>query len=245
MPDRTPIHIPFGLRAIAAVAALLAFALCAWQVQRHGERNAGRDAALPVAALPVVVENLGVEDGLAWRVVRWRGRYQGVPHLLAGRQQKSGLGYGVAQVFVREDGARLVVDRGWVPAEDVAARVSRLTGGEDEVLVAQLRPASGAGEPLAIAGHGTMIWTAAAWPVIQERLDAPGPLVAVAGGEGGKLTRTEPPLDGFERVPPWDKTSLHYAAQWLAIGCIAAALLFPRLLSRLRQILGASLREGG
>lgn len=239
MPDGTPIHIPLGLRAVAGGAAVLAFGLCVWQVRRHGERNAGRDAALPVADMPVVLENLGVDDGLAWRVVRWRGHYEGVPHLLSGRQQKSGLGYGVAQVFVREDGARLVVDRGWVPAEDVAAGVSRLTGGEGEALVAQLRPASGAGEAVAIAGHGTFIWTAADWPAIQERLDAPGPLVAVAGGEGGERTRTEPPLDGFERVPPWDKTSLHYAAQWAAIGCIAAVLLFPRVLRRLRQILGA------
>lgn len=239
MAADAPFRVPVGLRVLAAIAGLLALALCGWQIQRDGVRNAGRDAALVVADAALVTENVPVEEALAWRVVRWPGHFSGVPHLLSGRQEKSGLGYGVVQTFVREDGVRLLVDRGWVPVEGVEGRVAELGRPTPAVLVGQLRPATGRTGMTPVAGHGTAIWTTTAWPSIGDAMSTPGPLVVVAGGEDGSRTSSDPPLGGFTRVPERDQTSLHYAAQWLAIAVIATTILVPGLLRRARQILGA------
>lgn len=239
MSADAPIRVPVGLRVLAVVLGLTALGLCRWQVLRDGERNAGREAALQVADSPVVTENVPVDEALAWRVVRWRGHYEGSPQLLAGRQEKSVLGYGVAQAFVREDGVRLLADRGWIPVESVEGQVSELARSEDAVLVGQLRPATGKTDATPLAGHGTAIWTASAWPSIQAATSTDGPLILVAGGEEGHRTSGRPPLGGFQRVPERDQTSLHYAAQWFAIAAISATILVPGLLRRARQILGA------
>ncbi len=239
MAAPSAIVVPPAVRRLAAFVVVVALALCAWQVQRDGERNAGREAAQQVAEEPVVTDNVPITEALAWRVVRWRGRWEGVPHLIAGRQEKAGLGYGLAQLFVRDDGARLLVDRGWIPAEGVAEVVRQIGEGGAVELVAQLRPAFGNGGAVALAGHGTSIWAAKTWPSIQAATEAKGPLVGVAGGEGGGRQAMEPPLDGFERVPARDDTSLHYAAQWLAIAGIGAIILTPAALRYARRILGA------
>lgn len=239
MAADAPIRVPVGLRVLAVVVGLTALGLCRWQILRDGERNAGREAALLVADSPLVTENVPVDEALAWRVVRWRGHYEGGPQLLAGRQEKSVLGYGVVHAFVREDGVRVLVDRGWIPVDDVGVQVGKLARSADDVLVGQLRPATGKNGATPLAGHGTAIWTASAWPSIQAATSTVGPFIVVAGGEDGRRTSGYPPLGGFQRAPERDQTSLHYAAQWLAIAAISATILVPGLLRRARQILGA------
>jgi surfeit locus 1 family protein len=231
--------VPPRVRALAGFVAVVALLLCGWQLRRHGERNAGREAALLVAGTPTVGDGDPSDAALAWHVVRWSGRWEGLPHLVSGRQEKSARGYGVAQVFVRDDGRRVLVDRGWVPVEGVGTRVTDLAGQGAGVLTGQLRPAFGSGSVDPIEGHGTRIWPGKAWPSIQAATGTVGPLFAVAGGEDGARSGTAAPLDGFDRVPARDDTSLHYAAQWLAIAGIGAVILSPAALRRARQILGA------
>jgi len=66
-----------------------------------------------------------------------------------------------------------------------------------------------------------------------------GPFIGQAGGPTGERTGQLPLLNGFDRVPPRDDTSLHYASQWFAIAVIAAIVLIPSAMQRARKILGA------
>lgn len=236
---REPVHVPRAVRALAVFLMCAALTLGGWQVQRDAERNEGRAAALETQGAPVLTAQVPVTAQLAWRVVRWRGRFEGRPHLIAGRQNRSALGYGVAQRFVREDGVALLVDRGWVDAAEVAAAVARTEPSDESELTGQLRPVFGRADVVATPGHGTEIWPAKAWPSIQGATHTRASVYVVSGAEHGGPSANSHALDGFVRVPPRDQTSLHYASQWFALALLAGIALIPGAATRARDFLGA------
>lgn len=235
---RGPVVVPTPVRALAVVVGVAALGLCGWQLVRDRERNEGREAALLVADLPVLTEPAPLGADVAWRVVRWSGRYDGAPELIAGRQHKSARGYGVVQRFVRDDGAAVLVDRGWIPADDVGGQLAELRP-EATTLVAQLRPTFGRADSEPTLGHGTRIWPAKAWPALTAASGTSPDVVAVAGAEDGGRSANSHAVDGFERVPARDDTSLHYASQWVALAILAAIVAIPGAATRVRDFFGA------
>lgn len=230
-----PIVVPPAVRGLGAVVLVVGLGLAAWQLQRDGERNEGREEAEAAAAMPVLTELAPPSENL-WRVVRWSGRFEVPAQLIGGRLERDQRGYGLVQVFRRDDGLRIVVDRGWVPADALEARLAALDAGAT-LLVGQLRPPIGnAGVPPS-AGHGTTIWPAKAWPSVVAHAGADPSAIVLAGTESGERASREPPLNGFERVPARDNTSLHYAKQWFAIAILGALTLSGSLLARIRQFL--------
>ena len=236
-----PVRVPAPVRVIAAVLMLLALGLCVWQVRRHGERNVGRGLALAVEALPPLRDGDLVGAASLWRMVEWRGRFDGVPDLIAGRMQGHDLGYGVVQCFVREDGRAVMVDRGWVLAASVAGTVARLTPGAPATLRGQLRPVDGSSTSLPVAGHGARIWPGRAWAALVNSLPVPVSqdhyvVEAVQADEKQDETLPKGSIVG---VPARDDTSLHYASQWFAIAGVLAIVVVPSAMARARHFLGA------
>ncbi len=238
-PPREPLRIPRVVRIAAAGLMFTASILCYWQIQRDGERNEGRAGALASENAPVLTGNEPLTTDVAWRVVRWLGHFEGRPHLIAGRQHRSTLGYGVAQRFVREDGVVVLVDRGWIDAGHVAVALPAMEAGAESEVTGQLRPTFGRTDSVATSGHGTQIWPAKAWPSVQTAMASPTSVYVVSGAVDGGQSANSHAVDGFVRVPARDQTSLHYASQWFALALLAGIALIPRAATRVRDFVGA------
>ncbi len=242
-PPRPPVEIPPRVRVLAAFVGTAALCLCVWQGVRHVERNEGREAALRVEGLPVLTEPVAPAPEHAWRVVRWSGRWDGAPELIAGRQHKGRRGYGVAQRFVRGDGVALLVDRGWLDADGLAGELEVLAGqgasGAEAVLVGLLVPTFGNPDASPSAGHGTRIWPAKAWPALMAVTRTDQTLYVASGAEDGSASANSHAVDGFAQVPARDDTSLHYASQWFALAILASIAAIPRAATRIRDFLSA------
>lgn len=105
------------LLTVAAVA--LFGSLCAWQVDRGLAKEAQlatlRDVAAPVERLSA---GSAAPQGLELRRVEARGRYLADRQLLQdGQSLRQRPGYHVWSPLRLADGARVVVDRGWIPLD--------------------------------------------------------------------------------------------------------------------------------
>lgn len=228
-----------AIRVLAGLVAVIALALCRWQVARHGERNAGRERALTVVGQPPLDDSAQITPAAAWRLVSWHGRFVGQRVLLAGAQHADQRGYRLLQSFMRSGGAHVLVDRGWVSAASVDGLLSSPEDGPDEVLTGQLRPVAGEVDEVPFEGHGTHIWDVG---------ETRAPSLVLGGGEvvyvmegtlGGAPVTSAPAFGGFAAVPDRDDTSAHYASQWFVIALGGLAFAFPRPIIGLWQKLSA------
>lgn len=231
--------VPRGVRVGAAIVLVACALLARWQFQRDGERNAGRELALALEGAAPLGDDAPVDGTAAWHRVVWHGRYDGAPELIAGRMAHETLGYGLTQRYLRTDGVVVMVDRGWVPVDQLEEVLPRLTRETEAELVGQVRPEEGRDDIRPVIGHGTRIWPARAWATINRGNGVGTGVYVVEGGPEGENRGKTPIENGFAVVPVRDDTSLHYASQWLAIGAIAGIVLVPAAMARARQFLGA------
>jgi cytochrome oxidase assembly protein ShyY1 len=150
------------LRMLAG--AILASTACVflgiWQLHRFEHKHAGNDlithnlAVAPVPPSRLLHVGHGLDPADQWRRVRVTGRYDAAHQLLVRNRPVDGeYGYLVLTPLVQERGPALLVDRGFVPAGQTAARPDRMpvapTG--PVTVVARLRvseaPAGGAAPP--------------------------------------------------------------------------------------------------
>lgn len=226
------------VRIGAACAAVLTFGLCVWQVRRDGERNAGREAAELVVGQPALGDEVRLPEAAAWRELRWQGRWAPEVALMSAEGPEQQRGYAILGVFVRADGERVLVHRGWVPADAAEAAVAALqaAGGGAGTLEGQLRPTTDGGEAPAILGHGTRIWAYGQWAAAAGGLDAHDGAYVVSGTTGGGRSKDSPALDGYIPVPPRDDTSLHYASQWISMSILFTFLALPSAVNRVLAV---------
>ena len=228
-----------AVRVLAGTSMIVALFLCRWQVIRDGERNAGRQRAIEVENEPVLRAPLGQEASVAWRLVEWRGHFDGKPQLVAGRMVADVLGYGVVQRFVTADAEPILVDRGWVPVAGLDDTLRTLETEGSSTLIGQLRPITGSEIVSPVSGHGTQIWPPKSWPALAGAGEANRDLYVLEGASGGQNGAKSPRVSGFDRVPARDDTSLHYASQWLALAVLSGIVLVPGAMQRARHFLGA------
>ena len=103
---------------VVVLAVIVFLVLGAWQLRRHEEKVALRDDVAAASALPVAAL-AAVDAGVVYRVVAAEGRYRGDGETLVLRSRDGTSGYHVLTPFVMDDGASLLVDRGWVPRSHV------------------------------------------------------------------------------------------------------------------------------
>lgn len=221
------------LVALALIPAMVWLGF--WQLDRHGqrvERNELIAASLAAPAVPMaeLTSPGGVPAGAdRFRPVTARGEYDASREVLArNRSSPDGaLGYHVLTPLLREDGAAVLVNRGWVPAGDDLTRTPEV-------------PAPPRGE-VTVTGRLMRDETTAATG-IRERTGLPDGMVMLISSRqqaealdlpmlGGylELTRTAPPPAGTapppagsaprpELLPAPDHTGIGahfaYAVQW-------------------------------
>lgn len=103
----------------AIILIVLLGALGCWQLERATEKRALRgDFERQLEAPPIELALHGAEPLTrhAWRKTRGSGRYEPPTLLLDNRVREGRVGYEVLTAFRLDDGARILVDRGWVPA---------------------------------------------------------------------------------------------------------------------------------
>ena len=109
------------LLAVALAAGAVCVRLGFWQLSRRAEKrhaNAAMEAALAGPALDVG-DSLPRWERVGRRVVVVRGRFDDHRQILiAGREHIGQPGVGVVTPLLTASGGAVLVDRGWLPAED-------------------------------------------------------------------------------------------------------------------------------
>jgi len=228
--------------ALLALAIVAAAALCVrlgvWQLSRYQQKkalNGAREAAL--AAPPVRWDGDAADSTLIGRRVTLHGRYDATLHvLLAYREHDATTGVEVVTPLVLENGARVLVDRGWVPADDgVSARPQDFPEPGDLDVVGVVEPlAHGRYSVRQIEADSARVFSTRALDAdsVAARIGAVAPfMVRQSPGEGlpGQPRRSAP-----EPLP----TGMHmgYAIQWFVVAIVTlgggAALLRQRARKR-------------
>ncbi|MFB9376408.1 SURF1 family protein [Kineococcus gynurae] len=239
-PDRGPRAVLALLRedrwrkglALAVLVAVVCVLLGQWQWHRRAERLA-RNAPLvqnydrSPTDLAAVLDEDGspLAPGEAWTPVRVRGTYDQAGTLLVrNRPRDDTAGYDVLVPLVLDGGARLMVDRGWIPAGSGSERpdsVPAPPGGAVEV-VARLRPWEEPRRGAAPTGQVPAVAEQAVRSALQTVSPGPAPLLggyavlaAESPGPAGDAPRPEvrPDVD--------EGPHLAYTVQWYGFALTA------------------------
>lgn len=189
-------------------------ALGVWQVQRLAwkqELLAGIEAR--IAADPVALP--AAPDAIADRYlpVGVTGRFDGAPLRVLVSQKQVGAGWRLVQAFELEDGRRILVDRGVIPADSATMP----GGGQAEIVGNLLWPDEVDGFTPApdVAGN---IWYARDLPAMAEVLAAEPVLVVARLPTGSGIV----PLPvGTEGIP---NDHLEYAITWFLLSIVWAGM---------------------
>lgn len=233
---------------IPAIAALFTAITCArlgvWQLHRYGESAAISARLLAAWDAPPVqrVDDAPVEE-LAFRQATLRGAWApGTTAVVRGTPVAGEPGYQVITTFVAEDGARVLVDRGWVPTTTPPEGFAALDVADPATITGllvpvegntALRPEPGPGGLLRWPLEMDLLWgmfpRAVGLPFAAMAASAEPPVSAVALRVGPRLEHEDErrlgplPVPGY--VLPLPQTHhLSYAAQWFAFAGMALVL---------------------
>jgi surfeit locus 1 family protein len=203
-----------------------------WQLARASEKRLAAAARATLLAEPPVdlADSRAAASVVPGRRVRVTGAWDRERHiLLSGRTHLGAAGVIVVSPAILADGARVLVERGWLAAAD--ARTAHPEAWPDSVAdvigVAQPLPAAAQAVPwakLAATRGDVELWSARTLDSAQVARHVPAPYVpwsvAVlrAGGASpphGLVAVGEPPGEAGERV------HVSYAIQWFAFALIA------------------------
>ena len=217
--------------ALLAVAVLLAATMVGlgfWQLSRYHQRTAINEQidasgrATPKPVTDVLAVGKPPPERAAWARVTATGTYDPEHEILIrGRTVNGAVGYEVVTPLVLDDGAAVLVDRGWVPPGKTGAaslpEVPEAPTGEVTVVGRVHLPESGGDQPAPLAGRQ------------QARRIDPARLAPAVGHDvyGGYLLvqRQDPPPDSrFAKIPIQYENSgqnLSYMVQWWLFSVIA------------------------
>lgn len=217
---------------VALSGILLTGYLCAWQLNRHAEKQAKKDEILAALEMPAVTAE-GLEGAEPFQKIAVQGTWRAEQVLTAGRTplvtqpiQLPLAGYGVIQAFELEDGRILMVDRGWIPRDTAAEVLKEVNAGPQETpLEGQLRPLDGDPAAKALTSREGLpeIWPPGSWINIWKQLPEPkvdGVVLAgkpLLAGEGARPDAF--PIGDYKPLPKM-RDSLSYAGQWALFGTV-------------------------
>ena len=222
----------------ALVFAAVSFRLGVWQLARlHQKQAMNARLRASLAGAPEEAGPSQVHGAPPARPVRLIGRFEPSEQiLLRGRLREGEPGVEVVTPFrLAADSSRVLVMRGWLPAEDAAtipaARIPADTSTHVNGLAEGFERRGPTGALHALEGGPTRVWSAA-------RLDSDTLVARFAGPLGAWWLRALPdptaPVSPRRDPPEPANESMHlgYAIQWFAIGTLVPggmlALAFRR-----------------
>ncbi len=240
--------MPLRPRPLPTIAAIVVAATClrlmVWQLARYAESEATTAAvAAQWEAEPVNQVPLDAPQALVHRRATLTGTWtERAPTLVKGGLISGVPGYQWLEVLQQPNGARVLVDRGWVPVDITHADLLRLRERDVVSIEGILVPLSGPASLRASPGpDGLAKWpmhTDLLWGLLPRVLGQPLAAVAAAETEpvaplalrvgphleDERLRKHGPlPIGGY--MLPIPRThNLSYAAQWLAFALMALVL---------------------
>jgi cytochrome oxidase assembly protein ShyY1 len=224
---------------LAALLVLAASALCVrlgfWQLARMHEKHVLHAAQRALLAAPALECSRVLPDSApaAGRRVRVRGRWDRTVHvLLSGRTHLGAAGVMLMTPVRLESGAAVLVERGWLAAEDGRSAHPELFPDSTADVIGVALPLAHAAHPVAWAplaseSAGVVLWSARAPEADSAAARIAGPLAAwylraLPDAAAPHMLGGEPaPLAEPYEVPD-EAMHLSYAIQWFAFALIIA-----------------------
>lgn len=213
---------------VALVGVPLTFGLGVWQVNRHQQKM---DAHVIVTARLAEPElsNTDLDSATEvdhWKTIKLTGTFQDKTALIGGKMEQNQPGYNLLQLFKTDTGKEIIVERGWMPRENINEHFkASMTGLEGVPLEGQLRPIrfQFEMEPIKAPDFPTLVWRPASQGEIHRRWLPDSPSLYVVAGpvlrEHQSKDLTRMPYSGFVPTPA-EYNSMFYAIQWFLISAI-------------------------
>ena len=229
---------PRAARLVAALLVLASAGTCVglgfWQLGRAGEKRAAHAAIVERLEQPPIEAADGIVTLIPGRRVRLRGTWDRERHiLLSGRTHLGAAGVQLVTPLVLPSGVRVLVERGWLAADD--SRIAHPERWADSAAVvegvAERYPVSRraiAWAELASERAGTTMWSARTLDLGEVAAHVPAPVANAyvrAFAVTGDTASVRPGLLALPYAPPdsGERVHLAYAVQWFAFACIIVA----------------------
>jgi surfeit locus 1 family protein len=214
---------------LVVAGATLCIRLGIWQLDRLDQRRAFNHQVESMRAMPALDLNQQVSDDISnmeWRAVKVQGKYD-FENQVALRNQYNGNQYGYHLLTpLLFDGEAVLVDRGWIPAEDNAASQDwekynesgevNLTG---QVRLGQTKPRfGGVADTLPQDGSKLEIWNNANIEQIANQL--PYQALPVYIQPNMDENDTTPPIPYQPTIELTEGPHFGYALQWFTFATI-------------------------
>ena len=225
------------MRVAIALCLLAAAGVCValgrWQLNRADEKRALHAIAQARLEQPPLEEIGGIETWLPGRRIRLRGRWDTERHiLLSGRTYLGAAGVQLVTPFLLPSGERVLVERGWLAADDArSAHPERWIDSTAVVEgVTQSYPVSRRPVPwveLDAEREGTLLWSARTLDHREARAHVPSPVAdgwVLAVVAPADTAAARPGLVTTPYALPDSGVRVHvaYAIQWFAFALILA-----------------------
>jgi cytochrome oxidase assembly protein ShyY1 len=221
--------------ALAVAAAVVMVFLGNWQLHRYQERSAINDRvdaadsapAVPLTSVMVAPSAQGTAGpspgkGKAWTKVTMTGRYDPAHEIQArGRTVDGSVGFEIVTPLMLDNGAAVLVDRGWVPPAEggaVAAPVASAPPAGTVTVVGQIHLSESRPAPLE-SRDGRIDTRRIAIPHLAKEMPFP-----VYGAYVLLTSQTPAEAPGFTRIPIDHEDSWQnggYAVQWWLFAVMA------------------------
>lgn len=223
--------------------------LGAWQLRRHqhtAARIAHIEARLVQPPLDAASLASAAPDDLAWRLAEVEGTFLDVePALITARFEFGRPGYDVVQPFQVDGGPLVLVNRGFLPAEDLARNLDATRPVGEVRIRGLIRPVDGdpTAKPLPATDRHPERWRTPAYAAMAAAWRLEPALVLV---KGEALTHPSQkradvlPIDGFV-ARPRTRPHLEYAGTWFLIaGALVGLWIYSGVQRARREEAGRS-----
>lgn len=216
---------PAAVPTLAVLVALLILVnLGRWQLRRHYEvtaRKAHIEAQLK--APPLHASELGEDpEFLVWRLAEVEGHYLDVPPaFITARFEFGEPGYDVVQPLQIDGGPLVLVNRGFLPSEGLAAHLEATRPNGKVTVRGLVRPVDGdpSAKPIPPRGEHPERWRYPNYAAMARGWGIEPHLAIVAGDpvtHPDQKTRSPLPITGFV-ARPRSRPHLEYAGTWFLI----------------------------
>lgn len=242
--------MPFRPALVPTLFVIVAFVILAnlgsWQLRRHqatSARISHIEARLTQEPLDVSGLKSQPLDEIIWRLAEVRGTFLDVPPaFITARFEFGQPGYDIVQPFQLADGPLILVNRGFLPMEDLEQHLEATRPVGEVTLRGLVRPVDGdpATAPLPANERHPERWRAPEYAAMAAAWGLEPALVIVKGDALTHPSQKQPgvyPIDGFV-ARPRTRPHLEYAGTWFLISAALVGLWIYAGVQRARREAG-------
>ncbi len=206
----------------------LTFGLGVWQVQRHMVKMDAHELVHERISAPKLSNEALIEpkEEDHWKLIDITGSYTQKTALIGGKMEQRQPGYQMLHLFETDSGTPIIVERGWMPREDINKNHEMAMENIESITVTgQLRPIRffHEMEPAPAPDFPAEVWRPGSQGEIHRRWLPDAPTIYITEGpvlrEHQSKDLTQMPYRGFVPTPA-EYNSFYYAIQWFVISMV-------------------------